>query len=80
MTDFAWQMLLGAYVIIFRLYLTNKNPTVKKIINIFFCFSLVWTVYVSGIQSVNQAFRYCDGHLDYPEIAYEIKKILLFWK
>lgn len=80
MTDFAWQMLFGAYVIIFRLYLTNKNPTVKKIINIFFCFSLVWTVYVSGIQSVNQAFRYCDGHLDYPEIAYEIKKILLFWK
>lgn len=80
MTDFAWQMLLGAYVIIFRLYLTTKNPTIRKIINIFFCFSLVWTIYVSGIQSVNQAFRYCEFHLDYPEIAYEIEKIVLFWK
>lgn len=80
MTDFAWQMLMGALTIIFFIYLKTDNPTVRKIINIFFCFSLVWTVYVSGIQSVNQAFRYCWGHLDYPEIAYEIEKIITFWK
>ncbi|MDE6092041.1 MAG: hypothetical protein K2G14_02985 [Ruminococcus sp.] len=80
MTDFAWQMLLGAYAIIFWLSVKTKNPTIKKFINIFFCFSLVWTIYVSGIQSINQAFRYCESHLDYPEIAYEIEKIILFWK
>ncbi len=80
MTDFAWQMLIGAYVIIFRLYIKTKNPTIRKMVNIFFCFALVWTVYVSGIQSVNQIFRYCESHLDYPEIAYEIEKIILFWK
>lgn len=79
MTDFAWQMLIGAYFIIFYLYQKTTNPTVKKIINIFFCVSLVWTIVVSGVQSVNQAFRYCDMHWDYPEIAYEIKKIFMFW-
>lgn len=80
MADFAWQMLIGAYVIIFMIYVKTKNPTVRKMVNIFFCFSLVWTIYVSGIQSVNQTFRYCESHLDYPEIAYEIEKIILFWK
>lgn len=80
MTDFAWQMLTGAYAVIFWLYLRNSNPTARKIINIFFCISLVWTIIVSGVQSLNQAFRYCDMHLDYPEIAYEIQKVLMFWK
>jgi len=80
MTDFAWQMLIGAYAIIFCLYIRNSNPTIKKIINIFFGISLVWTIVVGGVQSVNQAFRYCDMHLDYPEIAYEVQKILMFWK
>lgn len=80
MTDFAWQMLIGAYAVIFWLYIKNQNPTIKKIINVFFCVSLVWTIVVSGVQSINQAFRYCEMHLDYPEIAYEIQKILMFWK
>ncbi len=78
MTDFAWQMLIGAYVIIFCLYQKCNEP-IKKILTIFLCVSLVWTIIVSGVQSVNQAFRYCDMHWDYPEIAYEIKKIFMFW-
>ncbi|MDE5861965.1 MAG: hypothetical protein K2H28_07205 [Ruminococcus sp.] len=80
MTDFAWQMLTGAYVIIFSVYLKSQNPTVKKLINIFFCVSLVWTVIVRGGQSFNQAFRYCEMHFDYPEMAYELEKIFMFWK
>ncbi|MDE5583512.1 MAG: hypothetical protein K2J08_07390 [Ruminococcus sp.] len=80
MTDFAWQMLTGALAVIFFIYVKTQNPTVRKIINIFFCFSLVWTIFVSGIQTLNQTFRYCWGHYDYPEIAYEIEKLLVFWK
>lgn len=80
MTDFAWQMITGAYAVIFCLYIKSSDPTVKKIISIFFCVSLVWTIVVGGVQSVNQAFRYCDMHLDYPEIAYEVQKVLMFWK
>lgn len=80
MTDFAWQMLIGAYTIIFWLYIKSTNNTVKKIISIFFCISLVWTITVSGVQSLNQAFRYWEYHLDYPEIAYEIQKVFMFWQ
>lgn len=80
MADFAWHMLIGAYAIIFWLYLSTTDKTVKKIISIFFCVSLVWTVVVNGVMFFNQAFRYCEYHWDYPEIAYEIKKILMFWQ
>ncbi|MDE5558701.1 MAG: hypothetical protein K2J32_13625 [Ruminococcus sp.] len=80
MADFAWHMLIGAYVIIYCLYLKTQNVTIKKIVNIFFCTALVWAIVVGGVQSVNQAFRFCDYHYDYPEMAYEVEKILMFWK
>ncbi|MDE5558001.1 MAG: hypothetical protein K2J32_10005 [Ruminococcus sp.] len=80
MTDFAWQMLIGAYIILFWLYLKSQTPTIKNRINTFCCVSLVWTIVVSGVQSFNQAFRYCEMHLDYPEMAYELEKIFMFWE
>ena len=80
MADFAWHMLIGAYVIIYCLYLKTQNITIRKIVNIFFCTALVWAIVVGGVQSVNQAFRFCDYHYDYPEMAYEVEKILMFWK
>ncbi|MDE6034613.1 MAG: hypothetical protein K2G36_01705 [Ruminococcus sp.] len=80
MTDFAWQMLTGAYVIIFCIYAKSQNPTIRRLINIIFCVSMVWTIIASGVQSFNQVFRYCESHLDYPEMAYELEKIFMFWK
>ena len=80
MTDFAWQMLLGAYAILFFLYTKLKKGGVKKIVRGAMCFSLVWTIIVCGVQIVNQGFRYCEFHLDYPEVAYEVERIFAFWK
>ena len=80
MADFAWHMLIGAYAVIFCLYLKTTNKTFKKIITIFFCISLVWAVIVNGVMFINQAFRYSEYHWDFPEMAYELEKIFMFWK
>ncbi|MCM1506930.1 MAG: hypothetical protein NC177_07320 [Ruminococcus flavefaciens] len=78
--DFAWHMLIGAYAVIFFLYLKNQTESKRKVLNIFFCVAMVWAVVAGSVQIVNQAFRFCDYHYDYPEIAYEVEKILMFWK
>jgi len=80
MVDFAWQMLLGAYVIVFFIYRKTGDKTVMYFIRAFFSISLVWTLYVCGNQILEQALRYSDMHWDYPEIMYEIEKIFSFWK
>jgi len=80
MLDFSWEMIIGALAIIFFLLRKTQNQTIKKLIKAFLCFSMVWALIVSGVQSVNQAFRYAEYHYEYPEIAYSIEQIFAFWK
>lgn len=80
MLDFSWEMIIGALAIIFFLMRNTQNITIKKLIKVFLCFSMVWAFVVSGLQSVNQAFRYSEYHYDYPEIAYSIEQVFAFWK
>lgn len=80
MLDFSWEVVLGAFAIILFLYQKTDNDLIKKIIKGFLCFSMVWALIVSGLQSINQIFRYAEYHYDYPEIAYSIEQMIAFWK
>ena len=80
MADFAWQSLLGAFAIIFWLYSKNNNEQTKRLIRVFMCFATVWTLFVAGVQDINQIFRFADDNWDYPEIAYEVEQFFAFWK
>lgn len=80
MLDFSWEATLGAFAIIFFLYQKTDSDLIKKIIKGFLCFAMVWALIVSGLQSINQIFRYAEYHYDYPEIAYSIEQMIAFWK
>jgi hypothetical protein len=80
MVDFSWQSILGAYAIIFYIYSKVNEKTKRDIIRKFICFSVLWTLVVSGTQSVNQAFRYGSANMDHPDVAYETEQLYAFWK
>lgn len=80
MVDFSWQSILGAYAIIFYIYSKVNDKTKRDIIRKFICFSVLWTLVVSGTQSVNQAFRYGSANMDHPDVAYETEQLYAFWK
>lgn len=80
MADFSWHAIFGALCIFYFLYLKTKNETVRKFMQIFLCFSLVWAIFVGGVQSLNQAFRYAEYHYEYPKFAYMVTKFFAFWR
>ncbi len=80
MPDFAWQMIIGAYVIIFCIYLNLKDETQKKGIQRFLCGSLVWALIISGVQIFDFVFPYMESHYDFPEMAYLVNKVFTFWR
>ncbi len=80
MSDIAWQMILGAYAVIFFLYLCLKDETKKELVKLFFCGSFVWTFIISGVQIFDAAFRYTDAHYDAPDMAYLIDRLFCFWR
>lgn len=80
MLDFSWEAVLGAFAIIFFLYQKTDNALVQKIIKGLLCFAMVWALVVSGLQCVNQMFRYTEFHYEYPEIAYSIEQMIAFWE
>ena len=80
MVDFAWQSLLGAFAVIFLVYTKSESRTLKKIISGALCFSLVWTLFSGGVQTINQMFRYDSLCHDFPEIAYDVEQFFAFWK
>jgi len=80
MGDFSLEMIMGAYVLMFLILRTTKNQTIKKLISSFVCFSVIWVIYVEGVQIVNQAFRYQEYYYVFPEIAYDLESLISFWK
>jgi len=80
MVDFSWQALIGAFAVIFFLYSKTDNETLKKLVKAFMCFSLIWTLFIAGVQNVNQIFCYTEIRPEYPEIAYDVEQFFAFWK
>ena len=79
MGDFSVQIILGAYILMFLILSATKNETIKKLVTYFVCFSVVWTLYVEGVQILNQAFRYQQYNYTFPEIAYDLENLISFW-
>ena len=80
MGDFSLEIIMGAYTLMFLILRTTQNQTIKKLISSFVCFSVIWVLYVEGIQIVNQAFRYQEYYYIFPEIAYDLESLISFWK
>lgn len=78
-TDFAWQMLIGAYAIAFFLYLKASNTSMKRLAEKIFIFSMLFTFVVNfaqiysleigGLQSVNVEASF-----------YAFERLFEFWK
>ena len=79
MADFAWQSLLGAFAVLFFLYGKLSDITKKRLVNGFMCFAVLWALVVGGVQGFNQAFRFDEYSLEFPEMAYEVQRMFAFW-
>lgn len=80
MLDFSWEVVLGALAILFFIYHKTEQELVRRILRGLLCFSLVWALIVSGVQSANQMFRYVWAHYDCPEIMYSFEQMIEFWR
>lgn len=78
--DFSWELIFGAYTIMFFLYTKTQNETVKKLFRILICVSVFWAVIVGGVQIYGQAFRFYEYHYEWPEMFYKLEKLIQFWK
>lgn len=82
--DFSWQIIFGAYAIIFSLYLKTKDNTKKIMTRNFMAFSSVWAIIVNGVQIFIFTFDsyLCAVFLKtyYPEICWSFEHIINFWK
>ncbi len=80
MGDFSVEVIIGSYAVMLWILKKTKNTTIKKLITGFVCFSLVWVLYIEGVQLINQTFRYQEGYYIYPEVAYKLESIISFWR
>lgn len=74
--DFSWEMLIGALVILYFLYLNSENEHHKKLFEKLMAFSAVAAVVINGILIYNFTFA-ADK---YPEAAAMLKQMLSFWR
>ncbi len=74
--DINWEIIIGAYVILFFLYTKTKNATIKRLFVIFMIFSMASALIVNFMFIFNQAFpqKY------YPQTFYDVSKLFEFWK
>lgn len=75
-SDFSWQIIIGAYAILFFLYSKTKDETKKDFVRKFMAFSMICAVVINGIQIFNFTFP----ENDYPALCYELEKMVAFWK
>ena len=74
--DFSWEMLIGALVILYFLYLRSENEQRKKLFEKLMAFSAVAAVLINGILIFNFTFE--TGK--YPEASAMLSQIFSFWR
>jgi len=74
--DFSWQIIIGAYAVLFYLYSKTKNETKKDFVRKFMAVSMICAVVINSIQIFN--FTFPEG--DYPALCYSLEKMIAFWK
>lgn len=74
--DFSWEIIMGAYAILFFLYQKSQNETKKDYLRKFMAFSMIAAILVNGIQIFNFTFP-AD---DYPTLCSHLEQLIAFWK
>lgn len=74
--DFSWEILIGALAILFYLYVTSKNETLKKLFRIFMAVSMIAAL----IINVPQILDFSLPASDYPDIADKYTQMIEFWR
>lgn len=74
--DFSWEIILGAYIILFFLYEKTKNETKKELVRKFMAVSMVCAIVVNGVQIFNFAFP----QEQYPALCDHLYQLVAFWK
>lgn len=76
MADFSWQIIIGAYCVLFYLYTHSENHSKKRLFNILMGLCGVYTLVVAGIES----FVFSFPQYDYPKYANILDRLLAFYK
>lgn len=74
--DFSWEIILGAYAILFFLYQNSKNEMKKEWVRKFMAVSMVCAIAVNGVQIFNFAFPQDQ----YPALCDHLTQLVAFWK
>lgn len=74
--DFSWEIILGAYMILFFLYEKSQNETKKDLMRKFMAVSMVCAIVVNGVQIFNFAFP----QEQYPALCDHLYQLVAFWK
>lgn len=73
--DFSWQIITGALAVLFFLYQTSQNDTIKKLFRYFMALSVVASI----IVNVPQIFTFTFSEYDYPIITSKFHEFIEFW-
>lgn len=74
--DFSWEIIMGAYVILFFLYQKCQNETKKELVRKFMAISMLCAIVVNSIQFFNFAF----SREQYPALCDHLYQLVAFWK
>ena len=74
--DFAWEILIGALIILFFLYIKSENEGKKLLLSRFMAASAVAAVIINAIYIFN--FTFDTSH--YPEMSFMLERMISFWK
>lgn len=73
--DFSWEIITGAFAVLFFLYQTSKNDTLKKLFRYFMAISVVASI----IVNIPQIFNFTFSEYDYPIITSKFHEFIEFW-
>lgn len=73
--DFSWEIITGAFAVLFFLYQTSKNDTLKKLFRYFMAISVVASI----IINIPQIFNFTFSEYDYPIITSKFHEFIEFW-
>ncbi len=74
--DFSWQIIMGAFAVLFYLYQKSKSADKKKLFTQFMALSSVASFIINGVQIFNFTFPKDE----YPALCDHLSQLFAFWK